>query len=278
VKITVIIPSRGRRFQLLATIRTLQEAESGRHDVTYIVGCDSDDPATIGVCEMLRLGSPVGGPVTAHCFERTGSLGAMVNQMALDLPADVYCSLCDDVLVRTKDWDDRIADAWQAKPDGVWWWKTDEKRPATYAIVSEKWRAAAGRIFTDYFPFWWDDMWLLQTWMLAHEGAWLHVDAWLEDRPARTQRMRDNRFWAEFYLSRIDERISDALRIREALGWPTTLDIHEFARHLNKLSPEFMADADAMERRQGDADTPPTPEYLRAKARAEALMTERKAA
>lgn len=273
MRITVIIPSRGRQFQLLATIRTLQQAESGKHAVTYIVGVDSDDPATIGMCQMLRLGSPVGGPVTAHCFERTGSLGAMVNQMALDVPADAYCSLCDDVLVRTEGWDDRIAEAWEAKPDGVWWWKTDESRPATYAIVSEKWRAAAGHLFTDYFPFWWDDLWLMKVWILASEGPWLHVDAWLEDRPAATQNMRELRFWSDFYMSQKDARLADAERIREALGWPRTLDAKRLSDEVDRLSPEYEATIEKIERQQGEATKPPSASYIRAKARAESLMT-----
>lgn len=277
MKITAIIPSRGRRFQLLATIRNLQEAESGRHDVTYIVGCDSDDLATIGMCEMLVLPSPVGGPVRVRCFERTGSLGTMVNQMALDVPGDVYCSLCDDVLVRTEGWDQKIAEAWEARQDGVWWWKTSEERPATYAIVSEKWRAASGRIFTDHFPFWWDDLWLLKVWMLASEGPWLHVDAWLEDRPAATQNMRDLRFWADFYISHKGARLAEADRIRKALGWPRTLDVRRFSDEVDRLSPEFEATCETIEEQQGEASKPAPDCYLRSKARAEATM-ERKAA
>lgn len=272
MRITVAIPSRGRQFQLLATIRTLQQAESGKHEVTYIVGADSDDEATIGMCQMLRLGSPKGGPVTAHVFERTGSLGAMVNQMALDVPADVYCALCDDVLVRTEGWDQKIAEAWEAQPAGVWWWKTNPDNPSTYAIVSERWRAAAGRIFTDYFPFWWDDLWLLKVWMLASEGPWLHVDAWLEDRPAATQNMRDLRFWGEFYLDRKGERLADADRIREALGWPRTLDARRFSDEIDRLAPDFWQTCEKVEAQQGEANKPPSASYLRSKARAEALM------
>lgn len=274
MRLTVIIPSRGRQFQLLATIRCLQQAESGNHAVTYIVGCDADDPATIGMCQMLVLGSPKGGPVRVRCFERTGSLGAMVNQMSLDVPGDVYCSLCDDVLVTTAGWDEKIAAAWLAKPDGVWWWKTDEKRPATYAIVSEKWRAAAGRIFTDYFPFWWDDIWLMKVWMLASEGPWLHVDAWLEDRPAATLNMRDLRFWSDFYMSQKGARLADAERIREALGWPRTIDAQRFSDEIDKLAPEFWATCEKIEADQGETAKPAAPSYLRSKARAESMMKE----
>jgi hypothetical protein len=277
LKITVCIPSRGRSFQLMATIRTLQKQESGKHEVTYVIGADADDPETIGMGHLLRTPPLKGGLTAMRVFERTGSLGAMVNQMALDVPADVYCSLCDDVLVLTEGWDAKIAEAAEAKPDGVFWWRTDEKRTATYAIVTEKWRAAAGRIFTDYFPFWWDDLWLLYVWMLASEGPWLYVDAWLEDRPFNTQRMRDLREWTAFFQDRGEERLAEADRIRHALGWgPRTLDARKFAKEVCNMSPEFMADIDNIEARQGEK-APPTPEYLRALERARSLM-KRKAA
>lgn len=277
MRLTVIIPSRGRSYQLLATIRTLQELESGQHTVVYIVGCDADDPQTIGMGKLLMTPSIRGGQVTMRVFERTGSLGQMVNQMALDVPADVYCSLCDDMLVRTAGWDHKIAEAVEKKPDGVFWWKTDEKRPATWAIVSEPRRAAAGRMFTEHFPFWWDDIWLLSVWIMASEGPFLFIDAEAEDRPDKTMRMRDLRFWADFYASRRPERIADAKRIAKALGWKLTGITEQLAAKYDNLAPEFMDSIEAIEAGQGERE-PPTPEYVAAKARAEALMTERKAA
>ena len=275
MKLTVIIPSRGRAEQLAAVIRNLRKLESEKHQVTYVIGADADDHETIGMGRLL-VGPPLyGGPCGMRVFERSPSLGAMVNQMSLDVPGDVYLSLCDDVLVTTAHWDQKVAEAVEAKPDGVFWWKCDERRAATYAIVTEKWRAASGRIFTDYFPFWWDDVWLLHVWILAAEDAWHYVDAELEDRPSATTRMRDLRFWGDFYKDRQGERMAEADRIREALGWgPRTLtgeNFRLFAERMCALSPEFEATAHEVEARQGEKG-PPTPEYLHAKARAESLM------
>lgn len=268
MKISVLIPSRNRPLRLMDTISVAKELESGKHEVTYVVGCDDDDEKTEAACKLLQ----VGGRVAYGKFRRT-TLGKIVNDLAAAAPADVYCSLCDDIRIQTAYWDEKIAEAVEAKPDGVFWWKTSEERPATYAIVTEKWRAAAGYIFTDYFPFWFDDLWLLQLWMLAHENPWLYVDAWLEDRPYNTQRMRDLRFWHEFYQSQRPARIAEAKRIARALGWKVTEGFHERAAELiGTPNPAFMADIDNIEARQGDKG-PPTAEYLRAKARAESLMT-----
>jgi hypothetical protein len=285
VRLTVIIPSRGRPEQLFATLRRMQKLQAvdgeGQpvNHVVYMIGADADDTETIGMGKLLVTPSLRGGPICMRVFQRTASLGEMVNRMAEDAPADVYCSLCDDILVLTEGWDAKIAEAVEAKPDGVFWWRCDEKRAATYAIVTEKWRAASGRIFTDYFPFWWDDVWLLHVWMLAAESPWLYVEAELEDRPQHTHRMRDLRFWGDFYLDRAEERFAEAERIRKALGWgPRTIDERAFANVVCQLSPEFLADADNLEKRQGETHKPPTPEYLRAKERAASLMAERKAA
>lgn len=258
----------------------MRRLESDKHKVTYVIGADSDDPATIGMARLLADSPPIfGGPCALAEFRRTPSLGQMVNTMAELVPGDVYASLCDDVIVRTAFWDEKIAEAVEAKPDGVFWWKCDEKRAATYAIITEKWREASGRIFTDYFPFWWDDVWLLHVWMLASEDAWHYIDAYLDDMPNATQRMRDLRFWGEFYKDRQQERIDEANRIRGALGWgPRTLNpdkFAEFAMRVTALSAEFFADADNIEARQGEKG-PPTPEYLIAKERAEFIMNHSK--
>jgi hypothetical protein len=246
LKLSVIIPSRGRPLRLKGTLDVLRSLESKRHDIRYVIGADSDDPETIGMAHMLRLGDP---RVSLRCFVRLGSLGEMVNRMAADNPADVYVSL------------------WEAKPDGVWWWKTLAVRPATYAIVSEKWRKAAGRIFTDYFPFWWDDMWLLQVWLMASNGPLLAIEASLDDQAQATHRMRDLRRWSDFYTSRKGERCEQAARIAKALGWPEPY----LKDDVCDVSEPFLREIANIEAMQGEK-TPPTPEYLKALQRAEALM------
>ncbi len=43
--------------------------------------------------------------------------------------------------------------------------------------LSEKWRAAAaGEVFTSHFPFWWDDMWLLDVWLNSSGSPMLPLE------------------------------------------------------------------------------------------------------
>lgn len=207
--------------------------------------------------------------------------------MAEDMPADVYLSLADDALCATQGWDQKIAEAVTENPKGVWWWKpADAKKPVLYAIVSEAWRKAAGRIFTDYFPYWYDDIWLLTVWVLAVEGPMLTIDIDIMDCPRETHRMRDLRFWHEFYIAMQPERIRQAKAIAKALDFPQSklvgaavglphLSITEALSERLSITPkEFEDTMDQIEKNQGDRGVP-TAEYLRAKASAELLLKQR---
>lgn len=264
MRLNVLLPSRGRPTNLLNAVGSMHGKASGQHEVNYVIGCDADDQPTIAAAHLLRLRGP---RVIPFCTVRLPCLGMMANIMAEKYPADVYCSLPDDVEILTQDWDQHVWAAWAARPDGLWWWQTLAVRPATCAIISEKWRQAAGQIYTDYFPFWWDDVWLMQVWHMASGTIGQAVNATLDDRAFATHRMRDLRFWSDFYTSRKEERWQHAERIAANLGWPKPVrgEVHGDVRE------EFLRDIPKIEAHQGDKG-PLTPEYLKAKARAEAMM------
>jgi hypothetical protein len=250
----------------MSAVQTMHRMASGKHQITYAIGCDADDPQTVAACYVLALGTP---QISIYCMERIGSLGEVANRLAAKHPADVYCSLCDDVEILTPGWDEVIAKKLAARPDGVWWWEMPKGRQiATYAVVSDRWYRAAGYIFTDYFPFWWDDVWLLQLWNMASGENGAGVGAFLSDIAIATHRLRDLHFWTKFYTSKRPERIAEAARIAKALGWP---ERQVNGACLGDVRPAFWGEAADVERRQGDK-SPPTPEYIRAKARAEAMM------
>lgn len=280
MKISVIIPSRGRTHTLIGALNSLHSLESKKNEVTYGVVCDDDDPATIGTCKSLQAHMPL-----AYMVNKRGpSLGKMVNDMAEHMPADVYLSLGDDSLCLTPKWDQKIEVAWKEQPKGVYWWTPErEDQQVLYAIVSEEWRKAAGRIFTDYFPYWYDDIWLLTVWIMATEGPMLAVDARIMDCPTTTHRMRDLRFWHSFYLAMAPERIKQAKEMAEKLGFPQSklvgasvglpnLSITEaLCERLSVTPKEFEETMENIEANQGDKDAP-TESYMKAKARAELIL------
>lgn len=270
MQISVLIPSRGRPLSLMETVIGLSVKASRLHDVRYVIGCDADDDGTIAMALSLRQG---GLPVFPRVGVRPSSLGGLVNQLAEKYPADVYCSWGDDVRVVTDGWDGVIADAWTKKPDGIWWWCC--AKDATFAIVSEKWRAASGRIFTDYFPFWYDDIWLIEVQRYATGRKGDRIDVWLDDKAPATHRMRDLKDWNDFFWSRRDERRAEAAAIAEKLGWPKVENLDALDLGVN---PAFdTAAMEAIQAKQGER-APPTPEYLAAYTRMKELMQQQKEA
>lgn len=268
VNISVLIPSRGRPERLATFVQAVAAKASGKHTLRYAIGCDADDGDTIAMALALRAS---GLPVFPYVGTRPPSLGGLVNKLAERVPGDVYCTLGDDGVVKTDGWDDAVAQAWRAKPDGVWWWRCTNN--AAFPVVSEKWRAAAGRLFTDYFPFWYDDVWLIEVWRYATGSLHcLPIEAWLDDRASGTHRMRDLQFWDDFFWSRRYERREAARLIAARLGWPSVPDFDAL-----DVMKNTNFNADDLEVRQGDRN-PPTPEYLGALSRARALMQQKEAA
>ena len=171
---------------------------------------DSDDPQTIAAC------IPLGPAVRVHVLRRRGSLGQIVNILSEQNPADVYCSYADDLVMQEPGWDQIIADALEDHPDWVLWWGAQTVNcKTTYAIVPDVWRKAAGRIFTDYFPFWFDDTWLMQVWQYAVGSVdhWVALDAEIiDDSMGKTHRLQDYQFWEQFFWDRDGERLEEAAR------------------------------------------------------------------
>lgn len=263
MKLNVLLPSRGRPQKLIQAVQMMHAKASNLHELGFVIGCDADDPDTIAATYTLALKIPRVAPFVTP---RMPSLGGMANAMALRFPADAYASLADDLLIETLGWDHIIWNCWQQKPDGVWWWHTVSQ--AACPVVSEKWRAAAGGLYTDYFPFWWDDCWLMQLWMMASGEETLRgLPATLQDQANMTHRMRDLPFWTEFYASQKEARWQKAEEIAERLHWPKP----KRREVMGDVKPDFFGRIAGIEERQGDR-SPPTPEYLLAKQRAASIM------
>lgn len=267
MKISVLMCSRGRQMQMVAALNSFKSQESGKHEVIYGVACDVDDPETIGTCEMLKQRMKL----CHHVTERAPSLGGRINVLAEHMPADVYCSIADDMLCMTQDWDEKIAEQHALNPSGVWFWQTQYKEPALWAIVSENWRAAAGQIFTDYFPYWFDDIWLLELWVLTTEKPYLQIEAKAGDHPRKTMRMRDLSFWHDFWHYTRPQRVKHAKEIAAKLGLREPICADVLATVVGRPVPEFVENMARIEANQGELGAP-TLEYIKAKSRAQEIM------
>jgi hypothetical protein len=261
--------SRGRPLQLVAALTSLRDNESGKHEVRYAVACDVDDKATIGTLVSLQAKLPLGYRV-GH---RPVSLDALHNQLALDMPADVYACFIDDALCLTKDWDDRIAEVYEANPKGLWWWRSKGPDLTLMPITSEAWRQAAGRIFPEHFPYWWGDTWLSEVFVLATERNLDFAPVEFLDCPKKTHNMRELRFWHNYYLFLQPERIAEARKIAAGLGLPAPTITGPLAQVIGTPNQDFVKRIDEIEKMQGDPGEPHEG-YRIAKERAVAKLME----
>src|SRR3990167_2392694 len=217
MRITVAIPSRGRVFGLTGILRTMKLLESGKHEVKYVVGVDRDDEETQVACKWLGQQLPLG----CRTDDRPVSLGGLINQLALCQPADVYTAINDDILCLSPNWDEEIAQAVEKLPYGVFWWTDRSGNGALFPIVTEKWREAAGGIFGEWFPFWYDDLCLLELWMMTTDDEIHQLDIFVCDKPRTvTHRMRELRFWQRVYIASRVLRVKQAREIAARLGLP----------------------------------------------------------
>lgn len=268
MRINVLIPSRGRPHQLAAAISSLHLCGSGEHHIQFCVAVDEDDEATINAVRDMRRTIPI----YVRIGPRPASLGSVANDLSEKWPADAYAVWADDLIGITYGWDEVVAKAVEETPHGVFWW-TPARDVATFVpIVTEKWRKAAGCIFTEHFPFWYDDLWLHELWIMATDADPISLDINVIDKPQSTQRMRDLRFWHDFYTFMRGERVRRGKEIASNLGLPEPKIGPHLAPRLNAMSvvtDEFLDDIQV----KNKAETgEPSEIYKRAKARAEELM------
>lgn len=270
MKLNVLIPTRGRPLQLAAAIYSLFFCASGEHDIHFCVACDEDDEATQNALKEIRSAIPT----YVRVGPRPESLGSVANDLAMHWPADAYAIWADDLMCITYGWDEVIAKAVEETPHGVFWW-TAARDVATFVpVITEKWRAAAGRVFTEHFPFWYDDLWLHELWIMATDADPISLDCKVIDKPRGTQRMRDLRFWHDFYTYMRAERVQEGKAIAKALGMPEPKIGPHLAKRLNEMSivtDDFLDDIMVKNKAETGA---PSEFYLRVKARAENLMRE----
>lgn len=255
---------------LSAALISLSRLESGKHNVTYGVCCDNDDPETISFCVETKNAGQI--QFAYRTGPRPKTLGGLVNDMSVNMPAEVYVLLGDDTLCLSYGWDDVIAKAVGETPHGVFFWKNALPMDVTYCIVTEKWRKAAGCLFTDHYPFWYDDLALIEQYVMATDSCPRVLDILIADKPDKTHRMRDLKFWQDFFLLTRQHRIERGKEIAANLGIAPPQKAEWFAAQLTEKFHRLGDDVlQAIEANQGDQSAP-DPSYLAAKSRAESVF------
>jgi len=248
--------------------------QSAENEVLYIVAVDDDDLPT----KILVENASNDIPLAMRLGPRPPSLGSVANDLAEHWPADAYAVWADDLLCITNDWDKEVAKAVAETPHGVFWWKNQADQMSLVPIVTEKWRAAAGRIFTEHFPFWYDDCWLYELWIMATDTNIKLLDIRAVDKPTATTGMRELPFWNHFYHAMRATRIEEAKAIAARLGLPEPAcgpALKELLDHYSERDEKVLANIMIGNKAETGE---PSERYLAAKRRAEELLTLKAAA
>lgn len=212
--------SRGNPDGLLAIISSLIGLSSGKHEIVIKVGIDDDDAESLSYTPTIKLVYP---SVQFITLQRKTALGSIVNELALNENADVYVPLTDRMVVLTPYWDDIVANASMHFYNCILWWTCEHG--TIMPIITRKWYEASGQVFTEYFPFWFDDTWLAEVNGFVNGNAGYAIPAGLWRKPGGvTKRCHDMKFWMDYFISKRPERINIAKKIAAALKLPPFYD------------------------------------------------------
>ncbi len=268
IKISVLCASRNNTNELRTVIGALDMLKSRRNEIQYMVAGDLDDKETIDTIVGMNFACM---DVYGCCGERMPTLGQAWNKAAANLPGDVYAFVTDRTIPVTPFWDAYIADAYSKDPTRITWWTTNNG--PIIPIVPHKWYEAAGnQIFTDYFPFWFDDTWLHELSAMVHglPNFMVQASCFIHKKTPVTKRLRDLRFWMDFFIAKRPERIMQAKSIREnlKLPMPDVKQVEEWYRNTDKT---WDKEWKRWEELMGDKSKPDIT-YNMAKIRAEELL------
>lgn len=274
MKIAFCLATRGNPKRAAAVIECARSLASSEHEVEYLVGIDADDPESLN---FFRHNYP---EITISVDKRPKGVGAVWNRLCSRVEADIYCPFPDDSFPAVPFWDHIIVDTFLKKyakaPKECWvlgWNDLANPGQCTLPIVSKEWLAMTGRLYDERFPFWFYDTCVTEVFSyVMGQPVPPHPGLVLAARKGITQRMRDLEFWWDFFVFTRKERLAEGADYRRRLG----IEVNEILldqcikawERRDRYGRAECADMEAMlaEKR------PPTPEYLAAKAEAEAIM------
>lgn len=278
MNIAVIIPSRSRPLSLKAVLIALHSLASCTNRISYTVLADKDDPDTAWYIEDVRemlegtKDAPTGNILTIIQDENR-LINVRENEIAPTLRADAYMPWADDLFPMAQNWDSIIKYAIeQANVPAFSWQEANDPTNHTAIVISKVWYEATGRLFPDYFPFWFADTWMKEVFQFAF-GAQMPIIEQLGfgGKRGATGNMHDLAFWFRVFAETRDERIEEARKICKAMGM--SMPDHAEAEALFERGDMMQLRAvPRYEQAFGAGSKPQTDFYREAKSRAERLF------
>lgn len=279
MKLSVLLPTRGRGMQLIRAIESLCPKGIIPNGVEIIVGADDDD---IETAVGLQL-TAVAERMQVHIAPRAVTLGQCINRLAERATGENLMWFGDDHVMAASDWAGRIivaCDDFREEPTVLYLDDTLHPGFTSLPIIPRRMMRAAQFLHAPWYPFWfgdtsWDEIATLL-------GSRRSIDVGLQhpDGKGKTHSLRDLPFWVEFFNTtrpiRMDQAAcilkeyygeeSDTFKQRVALFREREAECMRRVAHLSNpaFAPQFAA----------HAEPEPNPRYDEAKADAEKLLAD----
>jgi hypothetical protein len=266
MNIAVVIPSRNRPDGLAAALRALMATESSKHEVMYAVSYCRGDAATMvaaedaGAYAIMRPDDCTPGAAYNHAAAQCGDV-------------DLYSGFGDDIFPLTWGWDDYLARALCHPMVCFCWQEVTDPMNASYCAASARAVRAIGQPCTEYFPYWFTDLWLAEIHHMAFGFRPPLVEGLqLGGKRGTTQGFRDFEFWCRFFAHTRYERIRAAVRLAAEYG-STPRDLVGALAICRMFDADFLTKNERFSNRFADTSAP-EPYYVKAKERAEAMLAQ----
>jgi hypothetical protein len=237
--ITVMLPTRNRVSTLQVFLDSVSTTVTNKDKVDVWIYVDEDDSATQDFLQSAWVRSQ---PVKINYFlgPQTIAMAEMNHNLwqASTSNAGSYLCATDDYVNLTPGWDEIVRAAFNKYPDRlVLVYPDDPSTPelATVPILSAEWINLTGHFHTEYFPFWFDDMWIDEIAQMIDRKVQIPMQVAPQGGKGRTPRMHNLPFWQNFYVCTSDERLASARELRVALyreGSPEFIEGEERAKSM----------------------------------------------
>ena len=278
--ISVLIPERGRPEMLDRLICSLIDTAGGHDRIEIVVQIDDDDDA-------WKDRTPFEHVHTRYLRRpRAPTLGEKLNQLANEAKGDLLWFISNDMLMDTHGWPEKFRAAAEKLPGGIGiaYVRDNQLHPghAAYWMMTRRMFEGGGLFAPPWFPYWFVDTWWDEIGVLT--GIKVEIDADVSPQEiGRTETIGgrpDLGFWARFFEDTRPMRLRDAAQMmKAAFGQdpPQSLPLL-VEREKMCVAATAHLHTPAFQNRWGTAAAEVTPAYVEAKAIAEKMREELRAA
>lgn len=196
MKLVISLATRGRPQQLLDTVRR-SVANLVMPNTLLQVQLDADDEPSIAAADELR---GIDSRVWIYICDREDTIAAKWNR-ATCVPSDLYLVAADDDPYITPGYDARLLEAAKRFPDGigmVYGHMANASFSGVVAPTAKLVEKMDGKIFPEYFPYWFCDHWTDDVARIIGRISFADVRT-DQSRVGKTQEMREPGWWATWF-------------------------------------------------------------------------------